>query len=156
MYRWYLHPMDRRAPAGGERGVDGRERKGGEFEPFYVPRPAMPQVDEAAFPALLRYCSAHGVVVRLARRDPFALHLHQRIDWAHVHALDAATLAKPVLVSADGYVLDGNHRTAGHRLAHAPIETVELELGFEAAVRFLFGFPGAYAYGDGRFHPVTH
>lgn len=153
---WFDRPLDRRAPAGGERGVDGRLRRGGEFEPFYVPRPVMPQVDEAAYPDLFRFATAQGVVVRFVRRDAKALQLHQRIDWAHVHALDPATLAKPILVSADGFVLDGNHRAAAHRLAGAPIECIELQLEFEAAVAFLFRFPGVYAYGDGAVHPLSH
>lgn len=42
-----------RAPSGGHTGLDGKFRRGGEFEPFYVPRQDMPQVDEVDYVPLL-------------------------------------------------------------------------------------------------------
>lgn len=154
--QWFDRPLDRRAPQGGERGCDGVMRRGGEFEPFYVPRPVMPQVDEKDLPALLRFASARGVVVRLERRAPDTLKFHQRVSAFHVRQMDAATMAKPVLASGDGFILDGNHRLAAHKRDGSELDVITLELDFEAAIALLFQFPATYAYGDGAEHPISH
>jgi len=153
MYDWYDHPLDTRAIAGGETGVDGREYKGGEFLPFYVPRPEMPQIDEADYPAFFEFVKARGWSYHLETVDPKTLHAHQRVAWNKVITMTPAGLAKPILVSRDGYVLDGNHRREAHIRDGSDVCCYVLNLDFEAAIRLMFSFPKTYAYGDGRKHP---
>lgn len=137
---WYTRPLDPRAPAGGEVGVDGRERRGGEFEPFYVPRPVMPQLEASDYPELLAFASERGVTVTFETAHPDTLKPHQRISTLR-DAFDPAQLSKPVLASADSYILDGNHRLAAHKALGTPVPCYRVWLEFEPAIAFLFAFP---------------
>src|SRR4051812_13597832 len=103
MDAWYQRPIDPRAMAGGELGVDNVLRKGGQFEPFYVPREQMPQIEEVDYPDLLRHASENGVFVKLCQRNPHDLKLHQRVKFPAHFKSDPAIEAKPVLSSADSY-----------------------------------------------------
>lgn len=152
---WYQRPLDPRAPRGGEIGVDGRERRGGEFEPFYVPRLVMPQLDESDYPAFLSYCNGAGVAVEAVTLPPSAVRPHQRVDLAKVRAMGSDALAKPILVSEEPFILDGHHRWAEAARIGAELQALRLSLSFESAVAFMFGFPRVYAYGDGQPHTAT-
>jgi hypothetical protein len=145
MYDWYDHPIDRRASAGGERGVNGKLYKGGEYLPFYVPRPEMPQVNAEDYPALLAYAKRQGVKTVLRTVPPRSLHAHQRVNWDRLRTMPPEVYAKPALASADDYVLDGNHRWWAHELKGEDLKALFLSLQFEAAIRFLFSFPRTYA-----------
>jgi hypothetical protein len=47
---------------------------------------------------------------------------------AHIQLMDEADLAYPIILSADGSVMDGMHRTAkALRLGHATIEAVQFD-----------------------------
>jgi hypothetical protein len=139
--RWFDRPIDHRAPVGGMRGVNGRFYRGGEFEPFYVPRPVMPQIEEADYAELFRFATAQGIFLTLCTRHPDTLKFHQRVKFAHGFTPDASVEDKPILVSADGYVLDGNHRLAMHKREGKPVNCIQLNLEFEEAIAFLFSFP---------------
>lgn len=139
---WYDRPLDRRAPAGGEIGVDGRARKGGEFEPFYVPRPVMPQIDEADYPALHAFAATQGVSMDPCTLATDALRAHQRVDAIILREMPASVLSKPVLASGDLFILDGNHRWAAHKKLHLPqVAAIKVGLEFEEAIRFLLFLP---------------
>lgn len=146
---WYDRPIDTRAKAGGEVGVDGKERKGGEFEPFYVPRTEMPQIDQKDYKALIAFANRKGVTISLGVFQPEDLKHHQRVDDSKLKAtIKAEPIAEeiekasePVLVSKDFYVLDGNHRLDSHKLQGTPVIAFVIELGFEEAIDFLFSFP---------------
>lgn len=151
---WYLHPMDSRAARSGEFGLNGRPYAGGEFMPHYVPRPIMPQVDEADMPALIEFLKAKGIVIREDEFDPHACKTEQRVDLAKVKGLtaDNPIMLKPILVSMEPTVLDGNHRLAAHKIFGTKVKAIVLELAFEAAIAAIFEFPKTYAYGDGQPH----
>lgn len=155
--RWWDQPLHRRAAPGGEAGLDGKVRRGGQFLPFYVPREIMPQIDEVHLPALVKFALDRDVSVAFQAVDAHALRAHQRINLTHALSMPPEVLFKPLLVSSDGYVLDGNHRWWAHvhtDLAVAP--TIRIGLPFEAAVGLLFEFPETYAYGDGHAHPIAN
>ena len=141
---WYEHPLHRRAPAGGEEGVDGKFYAGGKFEPFYIPRAVMPQVDEADYPALLEHLDRHGVAVNQTAYCPKDLRAHQRVSREHVMNMPPQVLDKPLLTSLDRYVLDGNHRWWGHCLNGSKCNVLEIEAEFEDAMRLLFSFPKVF------------
>ena len=150
---WFRRPLATRAPAGGLVGVDGKPRRGGEFEPFYIPRPVMPQLDEADYPGFLAFCSASLVSVTRRTFDPSEVRPHQRIDHDKARHMDAAGLAKPIMVSVEPFILDGHHRWWEHNALHTPVDSYVLGLPFAEAVAFMFSFPKVYAYGDGQPHP---
>jgi hypothetical protein len=153
---WFTRPLDRRTPAGGEIGCDGHYRRGGEFEPFYIPRPVMPQVDEADQSALFDFIKNGGVDVVELVVPVEQLFFHQRVDMKLVADLPPEAYNKPVLTSRDGFVLDGNHRAVAHKLRGDPVPCNQIEADFEDAMRLLFAFPKTYVYGDGQFHPITN
>lgn len=74
----------------------------------------MPQIQAADYARLQRFCAERNV-----------------------------TVAMPLLVSSDSFVLDGNHRLAEHLQAHSrTVHVLRLGLEFLPAVRLLFAFPG--------------
>lgn len=133
-----------RAPAGGVSEY-GRVFRGGEFLPFYVPRPDMPQVDEANLPELVARAFNAGISPAFEVVDPSTLRAHQRIDHAKAKAMPPGVYLKPVLISADGYVLDGNHRWWSHVYRHEGVmNAIRLGLPFEQAIAWLFELPFTY------------
>lgn len=143
---WYSAPLARRAPVGGIHDpLDGRDYKGGELLPFYVPRPLMPQIDESLYPALIQHLVRQGLEVSRLMVDPAALRAHQRIDRLHMEQMPREVLDKPILISGDDYVLDGNHRWWAHvKLGIDPVAAIRIGANFEPAIAALFEFPGTY------------
>lgn len=151
MFNWFTHPITSRAlrdtPC-----LDGRQRHPGAFSPFYVPRCCMPQVDESDYPALLSYLFWTGAEPTDVLIDPSEVRHHQRVqlDRARARAMPASVLAKPILVSNDGYVLDGNHRAAAHKYLGSPMRAIRLDVAFEEGIRILFGFSRTYTLVPGE------
>lgn len=142
---WYDTPIPARAPAGGLIDpIDGRHYLGGEFLPFYVPRPMMPQIDEVDYPDFLDFVRQEQV--GLARRTfaPRLLRAHQRIDRIKAGLLPPEVRDKPIFVSEDHYVLDGNHRWMAHAMEGSELRAWVIGAGFEAAVNLMFRFPRTY------------
>ena len=137
---WYERPLDHRAHKGTELGVNGFEYKGGEFMPFYVPRPVMPQIEHHDLNALIRFVRQNRVWVRRDTYVPQRLHNHQRINW-DPHRWNAKTANHPVLIAVDYFILDGNHRWYGHLKMGGSVPVVQIGLPFEPAVELLFQFP---------------
>lgn len=136
------------APAGGHIGLDGKYRRGGEFEPFYVPRTRMPQIDESDLVDLLAFLARHSVHVSIAVVEPNDLRFHQRVFENRVPPLGDDLLDKPLLVSSEGYVLDGNHRATAHkRYGTRPVCFI-LHKDFLDSMALLFQFPKTYSYGE--------
>jgi hypothetical protein len=132
-----------RAPAGGT-DLYGHHYLGGEFLPFYVPRPAMPQVDEKDLPRLVADAMT-GPRVDFDVVPVRGLRAHQRINHGIAQAMDPKVKLKPVIVSSDGYIVDGNHRWWAH--VHAGdewINVIRLGLSFDIAIRWVLARPYAY------------
>lgn len=125
----------------------GKHYTPGEFLPFYVPRAYMPQVDERYTVKMLVDSSlVFGREQPLAKiMDPRTLRAHQRIDHARAAAMTDAVRAKPIIVSADGYVVDGNHRWWAHvKAGSTAIAVFELQQSFEDAINWLNTLPYVY------------
>lgn len=124
----------------------GRHYTPGEFLPFYVPRPAMPQIDERDYARLIADAYNHPAAeVWLETIDPRKLRAHQRVDHARAQGMDDAIRAKPVIVSADNYVLDGNHRWWAHVHAGSKaMAVIRLGFDFDAGLHWLLGRPYVY------------
>lgn len=123
---------------------------GGQFLPFYVPRPRMPQIDEEYYPELLTFL---GGKVSHHVHQPSSLRPHQRIDPIKASLMTEAVRRKPILISEDKYVLDGNHRWLAHSMENTPINCLCIEHSFEVAIELLFQFPKTYTLAT---HPETN
>lgn len=130
----YCHPK-------GERDAEGR------FEPFYVPRPVMPQVDEADYPALLDFLTGRGIKWERVTIPASDLRFHQRVNGP-VADMPEAIEDKDLLISLDLYVLDGNHREKKHLEDETPAPCIMLHVEFPAAIEALFAFPKTYTPGE--------
>jgi hypothetical protein len=137
---WYKRPLDTRAPFGGEVGINGHKYKGGEFMPFYVPRPVMPQIEHHDLNRLIRFVRESGIWVLRHVFAPKDLHNHQRINW-DPKKVDHQKANTPVIIAQDHFILDGNHRWYGHKIAGTMVSAIQIGLPFEPAVALLFKFP---------------
>lgn len=138
-----------RAPRGGATVIEGRYL-GGEFLPFYVPRPLMPQVDEVYYPRIIAdAATTPGVTFDTV---PVAdLRAHQRIDHRKAEKMDPRVRIKPIIVSNDGYIVDGNHRWWANVYAGSTwINVIRLALDFDAAIAWALERPYVY-----RLKPTT-
>lgn len=152
-------PIHLRSPKGGEKNpINHHFYRGGEFETFFVPRPDMPQVDEAHFPELFLFAEKEGVLIeKVLVTPPEKLKPHQHIDVLKSKHMETSSevMEKPIFISLDDYILDGNHRWLAHVLAKIGIYAHRFHLPFEQAIAFLFKFPHTYSYGDGAKHPIS-
>lgn len=135
----------------------GKFYRAGEFLPFYVPRDHMPQIDERYMPQFIHDAldglSAGGVRgVAFEVTDARQFKAHQRINHAKAAAMPEACRLKPIFVSADGYVIDGNHRWWAHvkrwqlslRSSDLLLPAFRLDLPFDKAVDWALAQPYVY------------
>lgn len=121
----------------------GRTYRKGEFLPFYVPRPFMPQIDMAKYPQFIADALPRGVTFDVVPVN--SLHAHQRVLHFRASAMPDEARLKPIIVSSDGYIVDGNHRWWAHVYQHAPlIAVIRLGLPFKNAVDWALTLPYVY------------
>lgn len=145
---WYELPLDARARVGGEEGINGAEYRGGEFMPYYVPRPVMPQVHAHDYPALREFAKARGCVVSEGAINPRELTFRQRVEFSPGTVMTEHNFEKRIIISLDKVILDGNHRALRHEQAGEPVDYIMLEKPFEEAIALLMAFPGTYTLLD--------
>lgn len=144
MINWYQQPYQHRAPRGGVERF-GRTYKGGEFLPFYVPRPVMPQINEEDYYDFIAFANEKGAEIKVNYIDPKQAKPHQRIDRIHAAKMPPEVRRKTIFVSRDWYILDGNHRWKLHALERSKIAVYQIDLPFEEAIGLMFAFPKTYA-----------
>ena len=100
-----------------------------------VPRAEMPQIKSAHQAAFLGWLAAAGVTVGMAEVEAGELAATQaEICPEKVAAMagaPAAVLAKPVIVSLEGYVLDGHHHWAHAAAAGEKVKVAAVGLEIE-------------------------
>ncbi len=145
---WYKRNLSSfRATHHGDKGVDDKERKAGQFQPFYVPRAKMPQVQKLK--KFKEFAKEKGVKTTKDCVHPDKLKFHQRVDTKNLDThINHKTpekrekwLNKKVLVSKDNYILDGNTRTAAHKHLGTPVPVRRVHLPFKKAMKLLFKYP---------------
>lgn len=126
----------------------GRRYSAGEFLPFYVPRDHMPQVDEDDYTQLVVSASTitgtsiHGPGCEFDVVPVQSLRAHQRIDHFRAKVMKPNVALKPIVVSRDGFILDGNHRWWEHVHNKNPwIAVIRVDLDFEPALDWLLSQP---------------
>lgn len=110
----------------------------------YIPREDMPQIKEADLPEFLKFAKKRGVTVKYGRRDPKLLKAKQRIDLEKSASMPEHALKKPILITKDNFILDGNHRSGAHLLRKTKTNTIELGLKFADAIKLMFQFPKVF------------
>lgn len=112
-------------------------------DPHLVPRSAMPQVDEKDLGKLIVFMTEGGFPVIGAGKSRGFVH-HQDVDWGKAKAMSAAVLDKPILVTRDDEIIDGNHRNARHTLDGTRTPFIKFDVSFAEALSILAVFPFAY------------
>ncbi len=110
-----------------------------------VPRRLMPQVDEQDMTALFEWLAWKGISVAEVTVHPDQLQFRQKVDFNKVNSMPDFVYRKPVLISNDDTVLDGNHRSWAHKLKGDPEQCYQVNLPFAEAIGALFSFRGTYA-----------
>lgn len=115
-----------------------------------IDRGLMPQVDEVMYPALLEWLRGERVSHQWANLATDALTGRQKISAHKAINLPLSLLTKPILVSEECWVIDGNHRwVAAHYHKITPMRCLMIFLPFQVAIRKLVGFAPAYRFADG-------
>jgi hypothetical protein len=125
------------------------------FDDASIPRAKMPQVDEKDIPELLVFLGNRGLSIKAGFIDPHEVKAHQAVNIAIVKAMEAHTLAKPVLLSSDKAIIDGDHRWYRHILDNAMMPFIQIGCMFEDALMHIKAFPKTYELGDGVKHPIS-
>lgn len=121
-----------------------------------IPRAKMPQIDLENLPELFAYLQQHRVPVNFAYTPTGVLYPKQCLKQT-VPIHDMQVLEKPLLVSNDFAILDGNRRWATYRASGVSIvPCYVIGCAFHHALPILRKFPKTYAYGDGQFHPISY
>lgn len=109
-----------------------------------VPRSQMPQIDEKDVAKLIVFMTEAGYpVIDAGRRlQPFVY--HQDVDWKKAKAMPDTVLAKPVLVTRDDELIDGNHRSARHEIDGTRTPFIRFNVSFVEALDILAVAPFAY------------
>jgi hypothetical protein len=97
----------------------------------------MPQIDDKAYPALRLWLTDNAITFYQETVAPSELKPHQRIDVDKAIHIPPSVLAIPLLVSSDGYILDGNHRWYAHEQANAVCKIIRIGLPFDDAIAAL-------------------
>lgn len=121
----------------------GKTYTRGEFLPFYVPRAEMPQVDDNYLTNLIEAAeNSNHLGCEMDAVPPHSLKFHQRIDVNKAETMDLRVKMKPIIVSNDGFVLDGNHRLWRHLHDNDPyILVIRLNMPFNKAIPWLLALP---------------
>lgn len=107
-------------------------------------RSSMPQVRKTDWDELLDYARSQTTVTREDAVDPHSLHAVQS-EWSQdrVDGIPMEKLQYPILVSRDGYVLDGNHRWIKAGQEEVTIPVLRLGLDRDDALELVRSFPKA-------------
>lgn len=139
-----------RAPAGNADIVG--DRVGGEWVAFGpssgtlgVPRAQMPQIDAAHRGALVNYLKGQGIASEQADVPAHNLKPTQaEFSEAKVRKASKRTGGdRAILVSSDGYVVDGHHQWLAKREAAQPVKVLRLEAPIAQLLPMVRSFPSA-------------
>lgn len=112
---------------------------------FYIPRAKMPQIDEQDLPHLIATAFDKKLTPQLEVVDPNVLHAHQRVNHDRAFSMPIQFALKPVLISQDNFILDGNHRWWKHiHSGDKAMNVIRLGLKFDEAITWLFTLPFTY------------
>jgi SPP1 gp7 family putative phage head morphogenesis protein len=105
-------------------------------------RSTMPQVRKADWEEFLDYARSHTTLTREDAVDPHDLSAVQS-EWSQdrVDGIPMEKLQYPILVSRDGYVLDGNHRWIKAGQEGVTIPVLRLGLDKDDALELVRSFP---------------
>lgn len=116
-------------------------------------RKFMPQLDITNYGEFLSFCETRGVKYQRLMLPPHSMKSIQCIGPWYSAPITEAILSKPVILSAEHIVMDGNTRWHMHVRANSlAIPSYRLALDFVSALHFMLEFPKAYTYAQDPTH----
>lgn len=109
-----------------------------------IDRSKMPQIDAKYYNDMFVFLGTKGYTFTAGYIDPQLLRLHQEVDVARAMQLPDHILKKPILLSDDNYVLDGDHRGYRHAIDKTMAAFIRIETSFAEAYKALLSFPETY------------
>lgn len=116
-------------------------------------RKDMPQVDWEDYSDLMAFMRNCRVFISNGHMLPKKAKGFQCPDLVHIRPLEPHALSKPVLLSKEPEVLDGNHRRMAFIKFGGLMPYVMFHCPMREAIDLMFKFPKSYRYGDGHEHP---
>ena len=117
-----------------------------------IPRIKMPQIPDDIMPDLLEHLEAYGYTLRATSIPVYQLKPTQNelntnkvCDMVENYlAGDFPDITDTIIVSSDGYIIDGHHRWAACRLISPTIkmQTIQVELPIRKLLRVIRDYPG--------------
>lgn len=104
----------------------------------------MPQIDEQDLAQMVRDATESIGAPRFRVIAPHKLHAHQKVSHARAASMPEEVRRKPIVVSSDGFVVDGNHRAWATRAAGDMAVAIELPCDFATACKWLFTLQYVY------------
>lgn len=97
---------------------------------------------------MLQFLAARGISTYEDVISTTALKGYQRIDKSKVRgmakALRAGKTMRPTLISRDMIIVDGNHRSAAHRVIGMPQHVIVIQADFADVFGHVCEFPKTY------------
>lgn len=115
--------------------------------PLGVPRAAMPQISSEHRGALLEYLGANGVGAQAGVVPSSSLKPTQA-EFSEEKVKRAQQFPsgdRAILISADGYVVDGHHQWLAMRGGNAPVQVLQLQAPIQNLLPLVSQFPRARA-----------
>jgi hypothetical protein len=109
-----------------------------------VSRADMPQINERDIPALLAYLGTLSVTFSAGVIDPLKVRAHQAIDVDKAMAIPPKILTKPVLMSQEPVIIDGDHRWYRHCVDKTQMPYIQIEAEWHVCLKYIFAFPQTY------------
>lgn len=109
-----------------------------------IPRSKMPQIDEKDLLELLVFLGERNVGFSAGVIDPLECHAHQSINVEKAKGIPGWVLAKPSLISIDGWIIDGDHRWYRHCIDKTKMPYIRIGAPFAEALNHIFNFPKTY------------
>lgn len=118
-----------------------------------IARAQMPQISDDVMDRLVGYLELLKINISYNRQNVYALkptqaeiHSDKAIGmyWKYRKGL-FPNIQSPIMVSLDGYIIDGHHRWAALKLTRNPqqtIQTITVHLPAKTLIRWIQTFPG--------------
>ena len=110
----------------------------------FIDQANMPQIHEHSYADMFVFLGAKGLTFEAGYIDSSLLKLHQEVDVAVAMALPPEKLVKPILISKDNFVLDGDHRGYRHFVDKTQAPFIRINALFYEALGLLLAFPETY------------
>lgn len=122
-----------------------------------IPRKDMPQIDDRSVDDLIAFLKREGIKTERITIAPWLVKPRQRMSDTVdlVYPPIPAAMARPVLLSRDNFIIDGDHHWETFmRFKYPLMPAYRFDRPFDEMLKVLRRFPEVYHAGDDRIHEV--